>query len=79
MWYKLQNWIYKKGTYFWFDCPLTTKEAKRERMFDTDSWAICRGIRWKWLTKLVRFMTRRKVSYWKSFQDVSPEEKTLLL
>lgn len=64
---RIRNWIYWHGLYLWFDCPLTTKEAKREK--SPNGWYVWRGIRWLWLTKFVWLITGHKLSYWKWLLD----------
>ena len=57
-----REWIYKHGYWLWFECPLTTREAVRE--IHANGWYVWRGIRWRWLTKVFRWLTGRKLSYW---------------
>lgn len=59
---KLQNWIYEKGGYFWF-WKWSHKVAKREGSY------VWIGVRWKWLTKLLWFITGHKFSYYKWLQN----------
>lgn len=66
---RLQNWIYNKGGYFWF-MKWSHKVARR-----TKTWHFnISGVRYKWLTKLLRFVTGHKFSYWKDLQEQSDEQ-----
>ncbi len=55
---RVQKWIYNKGGYFWF-LGWSHKLAKRE---GNHYW---KGVRWRWLVKVLRIITGCKFSYWK--------------
>ena len=59
---KLQNWFYNKGGYFWFG-KWSHRQAERKGVY------VWKGVRWKWLTKLLRLVTGRKFSYYKNLKE----------
>lgn len=63
---RLQDWIYEKGGYFWFR-KWSHREAERKGRF------VWNGVRWKWLVRVLRIITGRKFSYWKTLREKKQE------